>query len=293
MSSKNILVVAFDGLDYELVDDFDLDNIQQDEFGRIDNKTGMSSIKTSELFASFITGEYPESHGVKGLNREEDAWKKKVIDFLIPRVVQKRVMGGETLKMILEAILKPEDDRRYEKEDLEVESFFDRLENSRAMFVPSYNPSIFWTSGAWNEIMKAHSFSQSAVKCWDKYEYSRRKTEFFSELDSDIMPARSLLMCHFHRPDAHQHFYGDETINVDKDKLRKLYFEVDDLAAEIKEKALEKGYDYVIFMSDHGLVTEECHNENAFYSSNKELFPDKTPHITDFHDRILELVEKS
>lgn len=43
-------------------------------------------------------------------------------------------------------------------------------------------------------------------------------------------------------------------------------------------------------MSDHGLPTEEGHNENAFYSCNRELFGSETPKITDFHDRILEIV---
>ena len=60
---------------------------------------------------------------------------------------------------------------------------------------------------------------------------------------------------------------------------------MDELAKKIKQKALQKGYERIIFMSDHGLPAEEGHNENAFYSSNKELFGEEKPHITDFYDK--------
>ena len=99
-------------------------------------------------------------------------------------------------------------------------------------------------------------------------------------------------MCHLHRTDHHQHQYGDPSISTyDEEKLQDLYEETDDLAGRIVG-FFEEDYDYIIFMSDHGLPTEKEHNENAFYSCNKELFGDETPHITDFHDKILELTEK-
>ncbi|EHK00764.1 hypothetical protein HRED_11217, partial [Candidatus Haloredivivus sp. G17] len=34
------------------------------------------------------------------------------------------------------------------------------------------------------------------------------------------------------------------------------------------------------------------HNKNAFYSSNVDLFGDETPHIKDFHDKIIEINDK-
>lgn len=65
--SENVLVVAFDGLDKEWIEEFELENIMQEEFGAIDNQTGMKNIYTSELFASFITGKNPQEHGIDGL----------------------------------------------------------------------------------------------------------------------------------------------------------------------------------------------------------------------------------
>lgn len=78
------------------------------------------------------------------------------------------------------------------------------------------------------------------------------------------------------------------------EKVEETYHEADRFAGEILEKAEENGFETVIFMSDHGLpdVEEGGHNENAFYSCNHELFGEETPHITDFHDKILELTSQ-
>jgi len=97
-----------------------------------------------------------------------------------------------------------------------------------------------------------------------------------------------LIMAHFHKPDHIHHWFWE----VGKmDKVEETYHEMDELGAEIQQEADEEGFDTVLFMSDHGLpdVENGGHNENAFYSCNRELFGDKTPHITDFHDKILEL----
>lgn len=71
MSEGSVLVVAFDGLDKDFIEKFELENIQQKEYSELDNKSGISSIKTSELFASFITGDTWEEHGVQGLEKPE------------------------------------------------------------------------------------------------------------------------------------------------------------------------------------------------------------------------------
>jgi hypothetical protein len=121
---------------------------------------------------------------------------------------------------------------------------------------------------------------------WDEMEYERRKREIFRPVNRWF----DFCLIHFHRPDVHQHFYGDMSIDsFDKGKLEQLYRETDELAARIIGY-FSDDYDTITFMSDHGLPTQEEHNENAFYSCNKELFGSETPHITDFHDVILEKI---
>lgn len=290
MFRKNVLVVAFDGLDYELIKEFDLENIVQQETGAIDNGRGISAIYTSELFTSFVTGQTHEIHGVKGLTQPRDEKKQRVLDTLTPEFLVNNVRGFWRLRRTLEGFLEKKDDIKYDKDDLEANTLFDEIDNSRAMFVPGYNPSMFWKSDSDISVID-YGYSASEV---EKYlrtrEHSFRKEELFHELGNNIVSPRDFLMCHFHFPDWIHHLYGDETIGrFDEKKLREVYNEMDRLASETKDKALDAGYDYVIFMSDHGLPTEHAHNENAFYSCNKELFGDETPHITDFHDKILRL----
>ena len=285
--SDDILVIAFDGLDYDLIEEFDLTEIKQQEFGRLDN-TATGAIKTSELFASFITGKI--STGVSGLKKYQNPKRGQYIR-KFPDYLSENIRGFSTLKQILIDVVKPGERVHYSKEDLKDDTLFEKVSSSRAMFVPSYNPSPFWQIGGLYRALSLDIPVEENVELWRTREFRHRKEELFRELESDILESRPLLMCHFHWPDFYQHMYGDKAVGgfFDKEKLRTMYKEVDELSKEIKLKAENQGYDYVIFMSDHGLPTEKEHNENAFYSCNKELFGDETPHITDFHDKILEL----
>jgi predicted AlkP superfamily pyrophosphatase or phosphodiesterase len=280
----NLLVVAFDGLDKELVEEFELENIQQKEFGAIDNQTGMQNIYTSELFASFITGEVPDKHGIEGLTTWSNR-RGRIVDSLAPKKLVETTKGFNRIQETLKTLLST-DEVKYSKEHIESETLFEKIDNSRAMYVPGYNPSVFWQLKAETLPLEYGYGSDIAAEFWDTREHEFRKKNFFSELENEIVSPRDFLMIHLHRTDFHQHLYGDPTGVMDRDKLRRLYQETDELAGEILEKA-EGKYDTVVFMSDHGLPAEKGHNEKAFYSSNRPLF-DETPKITDFHDRILE-----
>jgi hypothetical protein len=287
--SEKVLVVAFDGLDKELIEEFDLENIRQEEFGTIDNQTGMKNIYTSELFASFITGTNWEDHGIEHLTTWEDKTKGKVVETLAPKSIVETTKGFHRLRETLKTFLKT-DEVKYSQEHIQEKTLFEKIDNSRAMYVPGYNPSIFWQLKAETLPLEYGYGSDIAAEFWDTREHEFRKKNLFSELENEIVSPRDFLMVHLHRTDFHQHLYGDPTGVMDRDKLRKLYQETDELAGEILEKA-EGKYDTIIFMSDHGLPAEHGHNENAFYSSNTKLFED-TPKLTDFHDRILELTEE-
>ena len=286
---KKVVVIAFDGLDKELVDKFDLENVSQEENGGIDNHTNVKGIKTNELFASFITGKSYEEHGIGNMTKYVNEVKGKFIDLISIKPLRNKVRGFHRLYRVLRKVF---DAKRiyYGKEDLEIETIFEKIENSQAMFVPSYNPSIFWVSCSWSNPIEYGYPPIKAIDLWKTREHSFRRKSLFSEIGSEIISPRDFLMCHFHRPDIEQHIYL-KPYNEDGEKLFKAYKELDELAGEIKDKALEAGYDTVIFMSDHGLPAEGGHNENAFYSCNHELFGEENPHITDFHDKILELTK--
>lgn len=287
---SNVLVVAFDGLDKKLIEKFDLEQIVLDEFNTIDNSTDITDIKTSELFASFITGETSERHAVEGLKKEPETLKWKLINLVTPKLLVRNLRGFYRLKEVLKRFLGASNPAKYKKEDLKSSTLFEQIEDSRPMFIPSYNPDFLWDAGGLGLITSLGYSKQKNIRIWDERSYEIRQEKLFSEIENPIISPRSFLMVHFHRPDFHQHIYGDKHSGMyDEEKLRKLYREIDDLALEIKESAEEAGYSHIVFMSDHGLPTEYEHNQNAFYSCNKELFGDETPHITEFHNKILEL----
>lgn len=280
MNNQNILVVAFDGPDKELIDRYDCKHVKQQEYRSIDNNTNMSSIMTSELFASFITGETWKEHGVKGVTYPNSVLKKKIVNNIDNTKISDIVPGYTRFINSLKAILDYKVEK-YTKEDYEELTLFEVIENSRAMFVPSYEPSLFWLadSDLVNPLNKGFNLDEVARHYEREFVY--RKKKFFEEIESEN---RDLLMVHFHKPDIYQHLY-EEDGEENEGKLERMYAEIDALAGETKTNS---DYDYVIFMSDHGKPTQKEHNENAFYSSNQPLFNSK-PLITDFYDAILDI----
>ncbi|MFB6245460.1 MAG: hypothetical protein ABEJ03_03900, partial [Candidatus Nanohaloarchaea archaeon] len=69
---SRVLVVTFDGMDIELIREYGCEHLMgMEEFGTLDNSTGISTIITNELWAGFITGETWEEHGIVSKNRPE------------------------------------------------------------------------------------------------------------------------------------------------------------------------------------------------------------------------------
>ncbi|MFB6158862.1 MAG: alkaline phosphatase family protein [Candidatus Nanohalobium sp.] len=280
MNNQSILVVAFDGLDKELIDRYNCEHLKQQEYRSIDNKTNMSSIMTSELFASFITGENWKEHGVKGVTYPNSKPKKKLVNKLDNTKLAGLLPGYTRFIDALKELIGYRVEK-YTKEDYEELTLFEVIEDSRAMFVPSYEPSLFWLadSDLVNPLDKGFTLDEVARHYEREFVY--RKKQFFEEIESEN---RDLLMVHFHKPDIYQHLY-EEDGKENEGKLEGMYAEIDSLAGQIKANS---DYDYIIFMSDHGKPTQKEHNENAFYSSNKPLFNSK-PLITDFYDAILDI----
>ena len=291
---NSILVVALDGLDYELIQKYGCDELtEMEEFGKIDNHTGISKIMTSEEFACFITGESWEKHGIKGLFYWNNSKLAKLRDILVPEYLAKNVRGFTFLKKTLGNLFDLEK-LKHKKSELESDTLFEKVPKSKPMYIPSYNPSMVWFLNGFGGPLKYGYTVEDIMNFWKEREFKVRKRNLEKEIENN---SRNFLMCHFHLPDTFHHFYADKYLfsekketNIDEKDLENFYREINSFVKEIKRKAEDK-YDIVIFMSDHGLPTEKEHNENAFYSCNKELFGDKEPHITDFHDKILELTE--
>jgi hypothetical protein len=272
----SILIVAFDGLDKRYIDRYDLENLQQDEYGSIDNVTDVEKIMTPELFASFATGEPTWEHGIRERGKWNSSFLNKYEKYLNP-------LNLMTIKRFLRSLPWFAKDG-VTLEDHESETLFDVFDSSEALFVPTVSPSITqkvnWEHAA--AVRNPVLDMDDALEMIER-EFLWRKKRLFEEIEN----GHDLLMCHLFYPDHLQHHYQDEKMPEDRKKV--LYQRMDDLAATIQEKAAGK-YDYIVFMSDHGFAKTdgEGHNEHAFYSSNKPLFPDREPRIVDFFDVLVQ-----
>lgn len=269
------LLVAFDGMDRELMEKYSCNKLlSMYETGGIDNKSNIFRIWTVELFTSLITGKNYEQHGVKAL----DKWDNKFVDFLEKNMERYsffrnfnglrnkfwRILGFERLD--------------YTPEDYSQDTLFDKISDSVSIDVPGYDVLLDKGGG------KISTHGVDGAVEYQSWIHEKKKEDLMNAIDEE----HSFVMAHFHKVDHFHHWFWD----VGKEKpVKRIYEEFDDFAEEIMKRA-EGRYEYIIFMSDHGLPTEHQHNENAFYSCNKALFPEKTPHITDFHDKILDNVGK-
>lgn len=277
----SVLIVAFDGLDYELIQQYDCRTfLDMNEFGRIDNHTSMSSIKTSELFASFITGTTYKNHGVTGLKRWEPDWIDRIESRLSGTWPFNKTNGLR--KALWESIDRFNAVKRHHtEEDLQYETLFETVPASKALFVPGYNPSYFLMTGGGLSAIDYGASLDATAEVWER-EYQWRRQRLWSAISEEYR----LLMTHFHKPDIWHHLFAPDNTVRHEQPVRHLYRKMDQFAADILDRATDR-YDTVLFMSDHGLPTADGHNRNAFYATNTETSFD-TPHITDFHDWIIE-----
>lgn len=263
MSEDNqLLIVAWDGLDHNLIDKFDLKHIPLETMGLIDNDMGINTRSTSELYTSFITGETWREHGVTGINKFNR--RGEVLEKAFPKNIRGLLPG---LDLIYNKLwdLSGADKRKYEKHDYNVDTLFDVVDNSRAMFVPGYNPGFGWSANLKSHTLDELMYRDEPLKEGEKtvdMMFNRRWNKFQQAFDEDDY---SLLMVHFHFPDYIQHFYGARGISYDEDRLREMYERVDAKAKQVKQWADLYGYD-LLFISDHGLPENMEHNKEAFYS---------------------------
>lgn len=277
-------MVAFDGMDEELIREYNCENLLSlEEFGSIDNDSGMTSRVTSELFASFITGETHEEHGIKGLITTPE-WKKKFVDLILHDYLVENVRGFNRLKEMFNALLGV-DGRKYKRDDLECETIFEEIGASKALYVPSYNPEFNWVLGSpVAGLGKGYSFERVAEEARHDTGVRLRQGTATQPALMDISKSFwDFVMVHFHDPDTVQ------DIGVRGSQLKEDYERLDSIAGEIIE---EFGDEFeIIFMSDHGMIETKGkyweHNKNAFYASTTELFSGKKPQITDFYDKIV------
>ncbi|RLI44512.1 hypothetical protein DRO69_07205 [Candidatus Bathyarchaeota archaeon] len=284
LNLKCVCIIAFDGLEYDLVEEFNLEKIKQCECGKIDVSL-FKMLATPIVWASFITGVPPEEHGLDDLI----AWRNPIIQKLRRLSIRLKLdrIGGKGKIFELLGF------KRGEFYDLMVEKFknrktktlFDVIANSKAFSVPPYQK---WISDKTRFLMKEAVENEEKVAAFEEHVWSvfEEKREKCLEIIED--GNWNLFMAHFMFTDLLAHIYIGNSA-----KMFEVYAEaekfVDDVTKILPEKTL------LLIVSDHGMERLDEgmfgeHSDHGFYSSNVKLGL-VNPKITDFFDLVVGMFE--
>ena len=264
-----VLILAYDGLDHDLVEMLNLRNILQREHGKVDVPIvgGIDDPSTPIVWTSFITGEPPEAHGVdmpQMWNNEFDGIRRFVRKHRGIHNILKWFKVGYRVREGVGA--RPSFPSR---KNIKVDTLFEAVKPSVALGVPVYNKNLeeIYPIG---EVLRARQDPDYLPV------FEERVRRIFAEEVEGLFDALEgewrLLMTHFHITDLFGHaFWGTE-------KLATLYEEMDFLTKRVKSRLRED--DLVLIISDHGM-SKLGHTKKGFYSFNVAIGLEE-PDIKDF-----------
>jgi hypothetical protein len=289
-----VLVILFGGVDYEYVVEFDCRNLKQAQFGRLEvDELWKDRDVATQITSQFITGKTWRESGVLGrkryINENTERLEKRFIrtrfqdhPWLGPLEYKTRI-----LREGYYAVSRKHSPRKrnYLKDDLRCETLFDLVPNSKAVYVPSYNPEPSWALD--RNILDPRYYpslgEEGALDLAEK-NFNWRRKRLFDEVDRDYQ----LLVAQFQILDSLQHLYLVYSDEPRMDKIEEIYRRMDAFAAEIKE-AFDQ-YDRVVFLSDNGAATTEpgrTHHNRPFYSISDACDLDGV-NMRDFFGHVLE-----
>jgi hypothetical protein len=276
MSFDKMLVVGFDGLDYEKIREYGCESLVQESFGKLE--TEGIKLSTPPLWASMITGEKPEVHGIDTM-LEFRGEKVRKVDRYVLGFLKKLGLSAMHLRRALYYYLFDSSQFVIDKEFMQVDSIFEKVADSKPLDVPGYSeyPYIAGKSYVGKALRKRPPVSKERVERDMEAEHMYRKNQLFEHIGK-----HSLVMQHFHYPDWFQHLF----FKGDRDK--ELYHKMDEVAGEILERVDDETL--VVFCSDHGLE-DGGHRDQAFYSVNNNIGEEVK--ITNLLSRCLDKIEYS
>lgn len=271
------LIIALDGLEYTLVEKFDLKHLKQREYGKVDVSEFLELV-TPLIWASFITGQSAEKITRKYLPKWENRFLEK-LRWLSIKLKLGRVTGkGRILKLLgfkqRQGISYDNIITRFSESN--TRTLFDVVPNSISLSVP---PTQKWISEEtrflMEKVVETRNVEPLEKNVWSHF--TAKRDIFLKIIKTNNW---NLLMCHFMFTDLLGHFWIGHP-----SKMFKVYAEANMLVKEAKEQIDENTT--VLVISDHGMVIPSGktffgdHSNYGFYSSNKRL-PFKNPKITDF-----------
>jgi len=284
---RRVCIVALDALEYDLVEEFNLESIKQLEYGRID-VSSFHDLATPVIWASFITGLGPEKHGVSV--QEVQVWKNPVIDKLRQfsiKIKLDRIRGkGKILRKLGFECRGFWEKTVEEFRNRKIETLFDVIPNTKALSVPPYQKWIARETQLLlkEAIEKEEKRSVFEEHVWNVFEQKRGKC--ISIISEDRW---NLFMVHFMFTDLLGHIYAGNLT-----KMFGVYIRAEQLVEDLKKIIGDETL--LLIVSDHGMKPSGegiwgKHSAHGFYSSNLPLKVEN-PKITDFFDLIVDTLTK-
>ena len=271
-----VLIIGLDALEYSLVEKYDLKNLKQIEYGKVDLllKNNEEPL-TPTIWCNFITGKTPDVHGVTAIQKWKYPLLEKFYASLRSFDVKHRGLWRGVLFNIFDRmnLFEMRGMRDFfTKEDIKCDTIFDDIDSTIAISIPSFNED------AINKELRRLVVEgrKSELKKRAHEAFIGRKKRFFNALNQKP----SLLMVHFFLLDLIQHIFP-----YDNEYIKKTYERIDSFIGEVKEK-FSTNEVFLLIVSDHGLL-KGYHTPYGFYSCNENLKL-KNPKITDFADIIRE-----
>ena len=178
-------------------------------------------------------------------------------------------------------------ERNYMKADLSCPTLFEKVDDSRAVYVPAYNPEPSWALG--RNILNPNTYPElgveGALDLREKnYNWRRRKL-----MEALAEKPYHLLMSQFQYIDSTQHLYLSYHDPSQMNKVEEAYWRMDEFAGEILAASAGK-YDRVLFLSDNGAARKSdyrpTHYNRPYYSlSHQENI--RGNNLRDFFHHIL------
>lgn len=295
---ERVFVLGLDCLEYNLVEEMNLEVFKQKEYGKLDVPINGRCPVTSAVWASFLTGKSPKEHGIKTLK----ICNNPIAQFLNELVTIRMAGGRKALKpkttvhlkdeskglnallkflrgqkKLLRKIMKKIETPHYpSREDLEYGTILDEVSKSKEYNFPFYSANFEEKS----KPMQDYLDEKISFEDFIETEMSTLRKDL-AEIEKELKEDENwkLLLSYTYPIDSLSHI-----LFARKEKLKEVYLELSDLVTNILKKVPENTLIFLI--SDHGIDFDSgFHSNHGFFSCNKKLNL-KNPQIKELKDII-------
>ena len=275
-----VFILALDGLEYNLVEKWDLMHLKQVHYGKINMGEQYFGLYekvpyTPTVWTSFITGKPPSVHGVRELYRYNSNFLEGIRHK--PPFVW---IGGLSKILRFFGIRK----RYVTKQDWKrrLNTIFDEVKPSIALFVPAYNPNTQKDRNL-QDAMSTGNLEKIERVINEAHEWRVHKV-------LNIIKKTSGKWCLFMACFGLADWVGHVWIVKHIKKVKKAYQKLNMLAYNLKRLVPENTI--FLIVSDHGMQPSDdgvtgTHSKHAFWSLNIDTNW-RPKDITDFYPKIIE-----